>query len=81
MRGQRVVLAGNELPWFRPAADLAAAPRDGQGSPLRIALAHSPDQLAWARRHEVDLLLAGHLHGGQIRCLGWARYSRPVGRA
>ena len=26
MRGQRVVLAGNELPWFRPAADLAAAP-------------------------------------------------------
>jgi predicted MPP superfamily phosphohydrolase len=68
VRGEPVILAGNELPWFRPAADLASAPpRQADGRPLRIALAHSPDQLAWAQAHDVDLLLAGHTHGGQIR--------------
>jgi len=34
---------------------------------VRIALAHTPDRLGWARRHGVDLLLTGHTHGGQIR--------------
>ncbi len=68
VRGTPVILAGNELPWISPAADLSAAPgRHGDGTPLRIALAHSPDQMRWARKHDVDLLLAGHLHGGQIR--------------
>ncbi|MHC4399504.1 MAG: metallophosphoesterase [Planctomycetota bacterium] len=67
-RGEPVVLAGNELPWIRPAADLRDAPPPAaQGGPLRIALAHTPDQLRWARTHHVDLLLAGHTHGGQIR--------------
>lgn len=65
IRNQRVVLSGNELPWFRPAADMGDCP-PREGGPLRIALAHSPDQLPWARRSDVDLLLAGHTHGGQI---------------
>lgn len=65
---ERIVLAGNELPWFPPAADFAAAPPPStHGGPVRIALSHSPDQLLWAQRNEVDLFLAGHLHGGQIR--------------
>ena len=34
---------------------------------LTILLSHSPDQLPWARRHGVDLMLAGHTHGGQVR--------------
>lgn len=58
-----VLLAGNELPWFRPAADLAAEPP----ADFRIAVCHSPDQIGWARRHRMDLMLAGHTHGGQIR--------------
>lgn len=67
VRGIPVVLAGNELPWIRPAADLTRAPaRRPDGTPLRIALSHTPDQFRWARQHDVDLLLAGHLHGGQI---------------
>ncbi len=76
-RGAEIHLAGNELPWFRPPT---AAPPRGEASPnaedpnasrdaaeLRILLAHSPDQVHWAQRRGVDLMLAGHTHGGQIR--------------
>jgi hypothetical protein len=71
VRGQRLILAGNEKPWFGPAPDLREAPPpSSQGGPLRIALAHSPDRLPWAQRHEVDLFLAGHTHGGQV-CIPW----------
>jgi predicted MPP superfamily phosphohydrolase len=67
VRGLPVVLAGNELPWMGPAADLEHCPPPGKDGPLRIGLAHCPDQLPWARAHQIDLLLAGHTHGGQIR--------------
>ena len=66
VRGQPVLLAGNELPWFKPAADLSACPPRSE-VPFRLLLAHSPDQLAWARQGDGDLMLAGHTHGGQIR--------------
>jgi predicted MPP superfamily phosphohydrolase len=63
-----LILAGNELPWFTTAADLRACPpHDSSGVPLRVLLSHSPDQFEWAERHEIDLMLAGHNHGGQIR--------------
>ena len=65
---ETLILAGNELPWLPPAADFAKAPPpSSRAGPVRIALSHSPDQLPWAQQNEVDLLLAGHLHGGQIR--------------
>jgi predicted MPP superfamily phosphohydrolase len=67
VRDQRVVMAGNELPWFPPAADLSRAPPPPPDGPPRIVLAHSPDQIAWAQSASADLLLAGHTHGGQIR--------------
>jgi uncharacterized protein len=66
VRGQPVLLAGNEVPWFHPAADLSDCPPRSE-VPLRLMLAHSPDQLAWARKGDGDLMLAGHTHGGQIR--------------
>jgi len=67
IRGARVTLAGNELPWIAPAADPARLPpRDGRPE-LRVLVSHSPDQYAWARRHDFDLMLAGHVHGGQIQ--------------
>lgn len=69
VRDMPLILAGNELPWFGPAADLGSCPkRDRTGLPLRVLLAHSPDQFRWAQRNEIDLVLAGHNHGGQV-CL------------
>lgn len=68
VRDMPLVLAGNELPWYSRAADLTECPpSDDTGLPLRILLAHGPDQFAWAQQHNVDLMLAGHNHGGQVR--------------
>jgi hypothetical protein len=61
INGQTVLLAGNELPWFGPPSEPPV--RTG----LRVLLSHSPDQLAWARNRDFDLMLAGHTHGGHIR--------------
>jgi len=67
VRGVPVILAGCELPWFRRAADAQTLPpRRASDDPFVIALTHTPDQLPWARAQGVDLLLAGHTHGGQI---------------
>lgn len=66
--GANVVLGGNELPWIRPAADVAALPpRMPEDGEFRLALCHSPDQFGWCRRAGVDLALAGHTHGGQVQ--------------
>ncbi|MBI1246957.1 hypothetical protein GC197_03825 [bacterium] len=68
IRGYPVVLAGNELPWFPPAADMSTlnASQFDQ-PPFKILVAHTPDQIGWARGNDFDLMLAGHNHGGQIR--------------
>jgi predicted MPP superfamily phosphohydrolase len=59
-----VLVTGNELPWYGPPPELPPrTPREG----LRLLLSHSPDQLAWAVARDVDLMLAGHTHGGHIR--------------
>jgi predicted MPP superfamily phosphohydrolase len=63
VRGRPLVVVGHEGPWFGPAPDLAGCPPE----PFRLLLSHTPDNLGWARRHGVDLMLAGHNHGGQIR--------------
>jgi predicted MPP superfamily phosphohydrolase len=63
VRGEPLVVVGHEGPWFRPAPDLSACP----AGPFRLCLSHTPDNIGWARRHGIDLMLAGHVHGGQVR--------------
>jgi uncharacterized protein len=68
VHGVPIVLAGNELPWFGAAPKEQDLPsRSANGLPLRVLLAHGPDQFRWACDHDFDLMLAGHNHGGQIR--------------
>jgi len=65
--GIATLILGNEAPWG-PAPQLdQTAPRDGDEPHFRLLLSHSPDQFGWARRHGVQLMLAGHTHGGQGR--------------
>jgi predicted MPP superfamily phosphohydrolase len=63
VRGRPMVVIGNECPWFRPEPDLSRCPE----GVFRLCLSHTPDRIGWCRRHGVDLVLAGHVHGGQIR--------------
>ncbi|MCP4816496.1 MAG: metallophosphoesterase, partial [Planctomycetaceae bacterium] len=54
---------GNECPWSGLASQVR---RDDTNSIFSIGLTHCPDQFRWGQRQQVDLLLAGHMHGGQI---------------
>jgi predicted MPP superfamily phosphohydrolase len=63
VRGQPLVVVGHEGPWLSPPPDLSDCPV----GPFRLCLSHTPDNIAWARRAGIDLMLSGHVHGGQIR--------------
>lgn len=66
---RRLRIGGNRLQYWSPEAvdlrqELDAAPEDGT---IRILLAHRPDAaLDLPRDARVDLVVAGHTHGGQI---------------
>ena len=67
-RGQPVVLVGNELPWEKEATSFPPSPsRTQENLPLKIGLVHTPDQYDWVVQNDIDLAMAGHTHGGQIR--------------
>ena len=57
-----IIITGDERPWMGNAPNFGN-PTD---SDFRLLLSHSPDSLPWAKNNGVDLMLAGHVHGGQI---------------
>ena len=61
-RGRTMVLGGSEVPWMGTHPDFSNTPADA----FRVLLSHTPDNIAWARRQRVDLMLSGHNHGGQV---------------
>jgi hypothetical protein len=64
--GQRVWLAGLGSACEHGADPARAIPRAVAKEPV-ILLAHEPDILPDIARYNVDLMLSGHTHGGQIR--------------
>lgn len=72
--GTRVRITGlDDLRGGTP--DMAAALRDATPAPNHLLLAHCPlsrDVVAMPAAHPVDLLLAGHTHGGQVAPFGLA---------
>ncbi|PQO35437.1 metallophosphoesterase [Blastopirellula marina] len=68
LRGTPIILAGDEAPWLPTMQNIEACPAEENGEHIfRLAVAHTPDRLHFAARHDFDLVLAGHNHGGQIR--------------
>jgi predicted MPP superfamily phosphohydrolase len=63
VRGEPLLVIGHEGPWLKPAPDLTKCP-EGH---FRLCLSHTPDNIKWARRLRIDLMLSGHVHGGQVR--------------
>ena len=61
VRGEPLIVVGQEGPWYGPGPDLSACPAE----PFRLCLSHTPDYFPWARRHGMDLVIAGHVHGGR----------------
>ena len=62
VQGCQVLLSGNEQPWIGNAPDMTDTKAD-----LRLGVVHTPDLFGWGQNHGLDLMLAGHAHGGQIR--------------
>lgn len=60
--GRTIALGGTEMPWMSPHPDFSST----SDSSLRILLSHYPDNLKWARDRNIDIMLAGHNHGGQV---------------
>jgi predicted MPP superfamily phosphohydrolase len=62
IHNHKLSIGGTEKPW------IGAHPHftDERDESFRLLLSHTPDNFAWACRNNVDLVLAGHNHGGQV---------------
>jgi uncharacterized protein len=63
IRGLPCALIGHEGPWFPGQPDLSAIPDEL----FKLCVSHTPDNFPWAIKNGIDLTIAGHVHGGQVR--------------
>lgn len=66
VRNSAIWLAGVDDVW-EEQADIDAALQGIPDNAFRLLLAHEPDFADVAARHNVQLQLSGHTHGGQVR--------------
>ena len=81
VNGEPLIIAGNELPWYKPAADFSGCPKSEALAAAANSTRPFADQFAWAQINDVDLMLAGHLHGGTCACRLSALSPRPASTA
>ncbi len=65
--GELMLLGVSHLGWTRDAATLAALAAQYPDAAYTLLLYHTPDLAEAAAAAGVDLYLAGHTHGGQLR--------------
>jgi uncharacterized protein len=66
--GKRLWLAGaGDVTYGQMNLDKAVPPASRMGSEPVILMVHEPDVLPQVARYNVDLMLSGHTHGGQVR--------------
>lgn len=68
--GERVYIVGVDDPHFFQTDDLEMALSSVPEGLVRVLLAHSPEIYQLAEAADVDLLLCGHTHGGQMALPG-----------
>ncbi|MEW8985915.1 MAG: metallophosphoesterase, partial [Bacillus sp. (in: firmicutes)] len=57
--------------------DLESAVSMAGNSGIRLLISHNPKIIESIRDdHQIDLVLSGHTHGGQIRFLGFGLYEK-----
>ncbi|MCA8993042.1 MAG: metallophosphoesterase [Planctomycetaceae bacterium] len=63
VRGIQIVIGGDETPWMGTRPDFSMH----DNNVFRLLMSHTPDNFDFARQQSVDLMLAGHTHGGQVQ--------------
>jgi predicted MPP superfamily phosphohydrolase len=71
----RLIISG--IPFFKKDKNLSIALADTKEDDFVILVSHSPDIIEQEDLGKVDVILSGHLHGGQVNLLGLERLWIP----
>lgn len=63
VRGVPCAIVGHEGPWFEGVPVL----KEFGPEQFKLCVSHTPDNFYWGVENGIDLMLCGHVHGGQVR--------------